>query len=123
MLPQAIESTPWSLRMAPAGTWHIGPPVADISQVHRPGLTLEDHRARHQQRWVGAGVVIGIEGTLGYGDIVGRSDKAGKLPGGDRAWVHPEGVHGNTLGGAPLGVVSVRPHEKRPAWNTQHLGK
>ena len=78
-----------------------------MAQIDRTCGAPEHHRAGLQVLRRSARVVVGVEGTLGDGDIAGGRNELGELRVGHLELLHPEPVDADLPRGPFLGVVVV----------------
>ena len=111
------------MRVPPVGAEHELPPVVEVAEVHGVRRFHEHERARVQQFFLGARIVVGVRGNLGERHVPRRIHERLEERVGHRRAIHPEAVDGHPMDGTLLRIVILGTHLERPAGDPHHIGK
>jgi hypothetical protein len=96
------------------------PPFTPVAQIDRARRRGEDERSGIEHVRQRAWIILRVGRDFSEGDVAGRLDKLSELAVCHRCSVDPKTIDRNTMGGRLFGVVLIRPHAERAAWNEHH---
>jgi hypothetical protein len=120
MVLPAFDRAAGAFWMPPAGTRYIGPPAADVTQVHGTSEHEENRAAWGQETGIGTGIGGRIERAFGDGSLPGCRDESGEVGIGHEVLVDPEATDGYCMRRRFLGVCIVVAHPERATGNPAH---
>ena len=123
MMVAAVRGRAAPAGALPARAGDVFPPVVEVVERDRSARLPEDEPAGNEQLRIGVRVRVGIERTLGDGDVLRLADEPPELGSRDGVLVHPEAVHRHAVNRPFLRIEVLGAHRERRLRNPAKPGR